>query len=225
MEFDETRRLCADAYLSGTLTFIDCPHGEGPVCRIGDWWFYFADKGESYPDAFKFLCDVGHEAALDQVASYLAEEMGCLFPDETEYYMAVMRGEDPACMPSNDGRRLPGRAKRARYVNGTSCGAAVFSFDGCHKAYVVDNAEGLASELQLGGNLFPIDMLPQAWAESCPLRFVSHADLRTPDLVAQGETASFDGFAMPPYVRAEVDSLNREIEEFVAEIEAEAEEG
>lgn len=66
-------------------------------------------------------------------------------------------------------------------INGKPVEADGFMFDGCHKLYVIDSPEGREQILGLGwseGDIRPLSELPSAWAESCPLRFISSADLK-----------------------------------------------
>lgn len=66
--------------------------------------------------------------------------------------------------------------------------ATHFHWDGCHKIYLVGSQadrDGMNDAGWEDSELLPITKLPQAWASSCPLRFISWGDLSRPDLVPQ----------------------------------------
>ncbi len=94
-------------------------------------------------------------------------------------------------------------------VNGIEITAAEFGFDGCHKIYLIENDEERDELRELEYEILPIAMLPQVWADSCPLRFILSADLET-SYVRQGEPAFFEGFDFES-------SLLRELHELALE--------
>jgi hypothetical protein len=68
------------------------------------------------------------------------------------------------------------------------------AYDGCHKVYLVTNEEG--RDRLLGGNWTEADFyhpseLPAIWEDTCPLRFISNADLGTM-YVEQGDDATVE---------------------------------
>lgn len=54
-----------------------------------------------------------------------------------------------------------------------------FLFDGCHKFYLLESGT-LTKNLKDSGweqkDVYPIDVLPDMYSESCPLRFISEAE-------------------------------------------------
>lgn len=91
-------------------------------------------------------------------------------------------------------------------INGIEFEATEFFYDGCHKIYVADNAEGYRQMYDAGwddDDKYPITALPAIWTETCPLRFIASADLKR-HYVRQCEPAEFDGWLM-------TDELAREI--------------
>lgn len=79
-----------------------------------------------------------------------------------------------------------------KYINGTAITAYGFGFDGCHKFYLIETPEDEAVLRGYGYELYDIDGLPRAWADSCPLRFIEKADL-SETVVPQCTPASFTG--------------------------------
>lgn len=65
-----------------------------------------------------------------------------------------------------------------------------FVYDGCHKIYLIENAEQ-KKELKEKGyiktDIWPIKLLAKVYDESCPLRFVSFWDLDKDSLINQCE--------------------------------------
>ena len=77
--------------------------------------------------------------------------------------------------------------KKLKYINGTDVSHCKgFVFDGCHKIYVCENEEQVAEMKEYGyEELHPMSAIYATFNNSCPLRFISWADLRTPDIVPQ----------------------------------------
>lgn len=94
-------------------------------------------------------------------------------------------------------------------INGTVITAIGFAFDGCHKIYLLENESDCEKMLGYGYNLYLIEGLPQAWADSCPLRFIESADL-TKTYVKQFEPAFFKGWNIDPQLQAELDEMAQE---------------
>lgn len=68
-------------------------------------------------------------------------------------------------------------ARHRAEINDVTVWADEFAWDGCHRIYVVTSPESRAEMLDLGYQLRPITELPDIWDRSCPLRFISSADL------------------------------------------------
>ena len=100
------------------------------------------------------------------------------------------------------------------YINNKKIDAYGFAFDGCHKFYLIENNEQAELLEKYGYNLYLIDGLPRAWADSCSLRFIEKADL-SEAVVAQFEPARFegDGWDIDPALQWELDELAAEQEE------------
>lgn len=69
---------------------------------------------------------------------------------------------------------------RKMYVNGEEIKGNMFVYDGCHKIYIIEDYEDLAScqecwgELVNGRDLFDISLLEDCYNNSCSLRFISN---------------------------------------------------
>lgn len=74
-------------------------------------------------------------------------------------------------------------------IGNQSIDALGFAWDGCHKIYVLRNQEEQAELIDLGYGTYEPQELPDVWARSCGLRFVSSGDL-TEQYIAQGEDAA-----------------------------------
>jgi hypothetical protein len=73
-------------------------------------------------------------------------------------------------------------------INNETVAATHFAWDGCHKIYLIKTASDRSLMDSYGwesGAYHPIWELPQAWEDSCSLRFISWADLTLPNLVNQ----------------------------------------
>lgn len=68
-------------------------------------------------------------------------------------------------------------------INGVAVEAEEFAWDGCHKIYLIQNADGRANVA--GYDLYPLSRLAWAWERSCGLRFIAPADLAGPDIIDQ----------------------------------------
>ena len=94
-------------------------------------------------------------------------------------------------------------------INDTVITAIGFAFDGCHKIYLLENEKDCEKMHDYGYDLYLIEGLPQAWADSCPLRFIESADLTT-TYVRQFEPAFFEGWNIDPQLQAELDEMAQE---------------
>ena len=97
-------------------------------------------------------------------------------------------------------------------INGIGFEADKFFYDGCHKIYLGDTREGCDGMFASGWTqeeVYPIELLPQIWASTCPLRFILSADLgRT--FVAQCEPAEFEGWELEGWLEEELAEMKRE---------------
>ena len=106
----------------------------------------------------------------------------------------------------------------ALYINDKLITAYGFAFDGCHKFYLIESEEQAFELNELGYNLYLIEGLPAAWADSCPLRFIEKADL-SETIVGQCEPAWFDGWNIDAATQAVLDDIAAEQEEVNAKYE------
>lgn len=76
-------------------------------------------------------------------------------------------------------------------INGKKVIGDYFAYDGCHKMYVCKNLQEVREAQEMGYTVYPIWILPEIYAESCPLRFISPFDL-SDYYVQQCEEAVFE---------------------------------
>jgi len=77
---------------------------------------------------------------------------------------------------------------RALLINGVEIAATHFAWDQCHKIYLINSQEHRQAMFDNGwseSDIFPVEELPQAWENSCGLRFIEWADLSLPGVVPQ----------------------------------------
>lgn len=84
----------------------------------------------------------------------------------------------------------PAKAEAAPqlFINGEPIAADRFVWDGCHKIYLIGTEADREAMVSYGwgsSDCRPIAELPQAWEDSCGLRFISWADLSLPNIVNQ----------------------------------------
>lgn len=94
-------------------------------------------------------------------------------------------------------------------INDTVITAIGFAFDGCHKIYLLEDEHDCEKMLDYGYSLYLIEGLPEAWLDSCPLRFIESADLTT-TYVRQFEPAFFKGWNIDQQLQAELDEMAQE---------------
>jgi hypothetical protein len=85
-------------------------------------------------------------------------------------------------------------------INGLQVTAKKFAFDGCHKIYLIENKAEEKEALSYGYHILPIRELPQAYENSCSLKFISNWPLELHEenfisYVGQFEDAHFEGIA------------------------------
>lgn len=95
-----------------------------------------------------------------------------------------------------------------RQINDHVITQDMFAFDGCHKFYLIETPEDERTLRDYGYEIYPIDYLPLAWNDSCPLRFILSADLDT-TYVGQGEPAWFTGWPIEKSLQRDLDELAR----------------
>ena len=66
---------------NGSIELVKSPHGDGVVCNIGDYWFYFGGReAEFYGDPDQYMKDMG----LDKVVNQIFEALEDLKEGKTE---------------------------------------------------------------------------------------------------------------------------------------------
>ena len=56
-----------------------------------------------------------------------------------------------------------------------TCG--FFAYDGCHKIYILENAENVEDAINSNYNIFKIEKLEEIYNKSCDLKFINNWDL------------------------------------------------
>lgn len=77
-------------------------------------------------------------------------------------------------------------------INNNKITAKQFAWDTCHKIYLINTKKDKKTCLEYGYELFPIEELEEAYANSCSLRFIGQGDLQLPYIVNQFENAIFE---------------------------------
>lgn len=76
-------------------------------------------------------------------------------------------------------------------INNQEVVGEMFAYDGCHKIYVIEDAEDRRDAIEYGYKVFPIDELEDAFDNSCELRFIHNWKLDKA-YVPQFEEAHFE---------------------------------
>ena len=76
-------------------------------------------------------------------------------------------------------------------INGQETKAKEFAYDGCHKIYLIENAENRWEAKSGGYDVLPISDLKKTFNCSCGLQFISSWDL-SKHFVNQFEDACFE---------------------------------
>ena len=81
-----SKMLLRNAYDQRVLNLEPSPHGDGIVCRIGEYWFYFGGTTASeYNDPEEYIKKVPKEVIIDDIKWALAE-FHDEFTNEYKYY-------------------------------------------------------------------------------------------------------------------------------------------
>lgn len=59
-------------------------------------------------------------------------------------------------------------------INGQEITAKAFTYDNCHKIYIIEDNSDLLDAKVAGYDIYPIEYLPTAYETSCELRFISN---------------------------------------------------
>ena len=76
-------------------------------------------------------------------------------------------------------------------INGQLIDSKKFAYDGCHKIYIIEDETDLDKAINTGYNIYPIEILPDTYENSCELRFISNWKLDK-QYVAQFEDCIFE---------------------------------
>jgi hypothetical protein len=84
---------------AGLVKLIDCPDGDGPVCQIGEYWFYFNTDGHAEkndgtwmtPEEYK--ASISPEELVCRICEALSEMLEENMEAEALYYQAYLREE------------------------------------------------------------------------------------------------------------------------------------
>lgn len=70
-----------------------------------------------------------------------------------------------------------------------------FGYDGCHKIYICESHAECEELREYGYKILPIAELPKTYANSCPLRFISSANLMVDYVKQCCNRVNFSGFS------------------------------
>ena len=89
-----TRGMVEQGYDAGIIRIVDSPHGDGAVCAIGDYWFYFGGlTAEECGTAEEYIRVVPREDIVREVLEVLEDfrREGDTFGDEYRYYESYLK--------------------------------------------------------------------------------------------------------------------------------------
>lgn len=86
-----TRKMIEDAYNEGLVKIIDSPFGDGAVCQIGEYWFYFGGETAEEMTASEYVASVPKEDIINEIITALDDFYGNeMFEYEYPYYFAII---------------------------------------------------------------------------------------------------------------------------------------
>ena len=100
-----TPEMIADGLDAGTVSIVDSPHNDGPVCQIGDYWFWFAGGEAEQTTAADYVANVPREDIVREIMDVLNDFR--TIPenqDEYAYYEAFLR-ENTQNLRENAGKK------------------------------------------------------------------------------------------------------------------------
>ena len=98
----------------GDIAIVDSPHGDGAVCSIGDYWFYFGGQSAEDMSASEYLANVPKDEIAKEILGTLENfrhDPG--FTDEYGYYEAF-QNERAAERDAVPGGERPGVSAETR---------------------------------------------------------------------------------------------------------------
>lgn len=86
-------KLIQYGFEAGLVKIIDSPQGDGAVCKIGDYWFYFGGQTAESMTAEKYLRDIPRNDIIREIVETLVEFSKDLegFSAEYAYYTAFLK--------------------------------------------------------------------------------------------------------------------------------------
>ena len=94
-----TEAMIREGYAAGIVRVIDSPHGDGAVCQIGDYWFYFWNSQDFSPAEENVEISAEELTSRYSVDTIIHEIWAGLerckreleFADEYDYYECVLK--------------------------------------------------------------------------------------------------------------------------------------
>ena len=75
----------------GDIAIVDSPHGDGAVCGIGDYWFYFGGQTAEDMSASEYLANVPKDEIVKEILDTLEDFRHAPdFAEEYGYYEAFL---------------------------------------------------------------------------------------------------------------------------------------
>ena len=77
---------------NGTVSIVDSPNGDGAVCKIGDYWFYFGGSEAESCSAEEYAASVPESDLAREIHETLEgfREAPETYGDEYAYYEAML---------------------------------------------------------------------------------------------------------------------------------------
>lgn len=87
-----TRGMIWNGFEKGLVKIVDSEHGDGAVCQIGDYWFYFGGETAEQETAESYLKNVPLEDIVSEVCAVLDDfSKHDEFEYEYGYYAAYLK--------------------------------------------------------------------------------------------------------------------------------------
>lgn len=86
-----TLEMIAEGMEHGDIAIVDSPHGDGAVCQIGEYTFYFGGQTAEDMSAAEYLADVPEDDVVKEILGALEDFRHVPdFTDEYGYYEAFL---------------------------------------------------------------------------------------------------------------------------------------
>lgn len=87
-----TKQMVENAYDDGVIELDISPNGDGTVCRIGEYWFYFGGMtAEDYADPREYERDITKETIIEEIFETLDDSLRWDSEDEYWYYYRYLK--------------------------------------------------------------------------------------------------------------------------------------